>query len=359
MFCSGREARIPDGPAGINRSREPLGGMEIHPIFLDMLCCPKSGSDLQLAVDEYNEDGTVRRGALIGPNDRYPIVGSIPRFVDKEYYSASFGYEWKKWSRVQFESENTGGKMAGHTRRMFETVTGLAGDALKGKRVVEFGCGPGRFLDIVRSMGGTAVGIDLSMAVESARENFRDDADVLIVQGDVLNPPFRKGIFDAGYSIGVLHHTPDPRKGLERLCEVVKKNGLVACAVYSKGSFYDYPSVHLYRKVFNATKGVFGNRLALGYAYFSACFLYPVFGTLRKIPFLGKGIVHVLEKYLFVNLPIPDARWRVLDIFDAITPCYASTHTYPEVKEWFEKGGCRDVMQTPWGPTSLVGTKGE
>lgn len=333
--------------------------MDIHPKFLDMLCCPKTGSDLQLDVEEYNDNGTVNRGALTGPNDRYPIVDSIPRFVDREYYSASFGYEWKKWSRVQFESENAGGKMAGHTKRMFETITGLVNGSLEGKRVVEFGCGPGRFLDIVRSKGGTAIGIDLSVAVESARENFRNDANVLIVQGDILNPPFRKGIFDIGYTIGVLHHTPDPQRGLERLCELVRKDGLVACAVYSKGSFYDYPSVHLYRKIFNATKGVFGNRLALGYARFSAYFLHPVFGTLLNIPFLGKGIVHVLEKYLFVNLPIPDARWRVLDIFDAITPYYASTHTYPEVKGWFEKGKCRNVKQTSWGPTSLVGTKVE
>lgn len=333
--------------------------MEIHPKYLGMLCCPKSGSDLQLAVDEYNENGTVKTGMLIGPEGRYPIIASIPRFVDKEYYSASFGFEWTKWSRVQFESENAGGTMAGHTKRMFESITGLIDDSLEGKRVIEFGCGPGRFLDIVRSKEGMAVGIDLSMAVESARENFRNDADVLIVQGDILNPPFRKGIFDIGYTIGVLHHTPDPRRGLERLCEVVKKDGRVACAVYPKGSFYDYPSVHLYRKVFNATKGIFGNRLALGYAYFSAYFLYHGFNTLRKIPFLGKGIVHILEKYLFVNLPIPDAKWRVLDIFDAVTPYYASTHTSPEVKEWFEKGKCHNITQTPWGPTSMVGTKGD
>src|SRR3954452_7101798 len=107
--------------------------------------------------------------------------------------------------------------MAGHTTRMWERITGITDDGVRGRMIVEFGCGPGRFLDVVRRRGGVAVGIDLSMAVEPARENFRDDPDVLIVQGDILNPPFKKGVFDFGYSIGVLHHTPDPAKGLESL----------------------------------------------------------------------------------------------------------------------------------------------
>lgn len=331
----------------------------MNPRFVEILCCPRTGSDLKLTNAVHYDNGTIKSGILMGSTRSYPVIDGIPRFVEQEEYSSSFGYEWKKWSRVQFESENIGKKMAGHTRKMFETVTGFTDEDLKGKLVVEFGCGPGRFLDIVRSKMGIAVGIDMSLAVESARENFKDDVDVLIVQGDILNPPFKKDVFDLGYSIGVFHHTPDPESGFNKLVDVVKKGGLVACCVYPKKGFYDYPSVAFARRIHNSCKAMFGNRLALGYAYFSAYLLYYIFALLRMVPLMGKGVAYLLEKYIFVTLPIPDARWRILDIFDAITPYYASTHTAYEVSGWFEKARCRDIRRTSWCETSFVGIKGD
>jgi SAM-dependent methyltransferase len=331
----------------------------MRPKFTDILCCPETGADLVLEAEEVAADGSVRRGFLTaGPGGRrYPIINGIPRFVGEEVYAQSFGYEWRKWSRVQFESENVGQTMAGHTERMFDSVTGFTEEMLKGKLVVEFGCGPGRFLDVVRRRGGVAVGIDLSMAVEPARENFRNDPDVLIVQGDVLNPPFKKGVFDFGYSIGVLHHTPDPAKGLERLSSLVKENGAVACCVYDKGSLYDYPSVNTFRKIHNAVKPLVGNKLALGYSYFAAYVLYHGLNLIRRT---GRGwrLLDYLEKRVLVNLNLPDARWRLLDTFDAITPVYASTHTPEEVRDWFGRANCNSLSQRPWATTTFVGIKG-
>lgn len=168
----------------------------MHPKFLNILCCPRTGASLNLKVDEALADGSIGRGTLVTDSGEhsYPILKGIPRFVDKEVYAQSFGYEWQKWSRVQFEAENVGGPMAGHTEKMFDATTGFSENVLKDKLVIEFGCGPGRFLDIVRRRGGIAVGLDMSMAVEPARQNFSGDTDVLIVQGDILNPPFKKGV---------------------------------------------------------------------------------------------------------------------------------------------------------------------
>lgn len=331
----------------------------MHPKFLDILCCPKTGARLNLKVGELSQGGAVKSGTLTTDSGehQYQIVRGIPRFVGEEVYTKSFGYEWRKWSRVQFESENAAGPMAGHTQRMFDAVTGFSEQFLKGKLVVEFGCGPGRFLDIVRRRGGVAVGIDMSMAVEPARENFGGDPDVLIVQGDILNPPFRKDSFDAGYSIGVFHHTPDPARCLGELSAVVKEGGLVACCVYPKEGLYDFPSVATYRKIHSVVRPLFGNKPALGYSYFSAYFLYHCLCLLRRRPH-SERLAAYLEKHVLVNVNIPDARWRVLDVFDAITPLYASTHTPEEVRSWFGRANCRDVRQMPWGATVWVGAKG-
>ena len=57
--------------------------------------------------------------------------------------------------------------MAGHTTRMWEATTLIDQGKIEGQTIVEFGCGFGRFLDVVRRKGGIAVGIDLSQAVEA------------------------------------------------------------------------------------------------------------------------------------------------------------------------------------------------
>ena len=62
-------------------------------------------------------------GVLSSEDGReYPIVRGIPRFVDQEQYSGSFGFEWSRWPRVQFEDENVGKPMEGHTSNMWRTV---------------------------------------------------------------------------------------------------------------------------------------------------------------------------------------------------------------------------------------------
>lgn len=329
----------------------------MHEKFLNVLCCPKTGEHLNLRATEIEENGFVKSGELVSASGTvYPIIRGIPRFVDSEYYASSFGFEWTRWPRVQFESENVDGPMEGHTTRMWEIITGSEGRKIENKRIVEFGCGPGRFLDVVRKKGGIALGIDVSMAVEAARKNFANDMDVLIVQGDINHPPFRSGTFDGGYTIGVLHHTPAPERGLAALANTVREGGWVACVVYPKQGFYAFPSVERYRKINKRLKPYFGYRFALLYAYFSAYILSPVFSIGQRTPFAP--VVRWLEEQWLPCLYIPDRRWRILDIFDGITPEIASMHTRDEVIGWMKEAGCKDLVFPEWGDTAVIGIKG-
>jgi len=329
----------------------------MHPRFLSLLCCPATHESLSLEASEMGANGTVMTGVLISTSGRrYPIVRGIPRFVGAEYYTSSFGYEWNRWPRVQFEVENVGRTMAGHTTRMWEAATLIGQGKIEGQTIVEFGCGSGRFLDVVRRKGGIAVGIDLSQAVEAAHRNLVGDLNVLIVQGDLFSPPFREGVFDGGYTIGVLHHTPDPAKGLEALVQTLRVGGWAACTVYPRGEFYDYPSVTRLRELHQHLKPLFGYRPALAYAYLSAYVLTPVLGKGKRIPGMAR-LLDGLEKNWLVILALPDARWRALDIFDAITPSIATTHSGEEVMAWFEQAGCAGMLTTPWCNTSVVGIK--
>lgn len=329
----------------------------MHRKFLSILCCPETGEPLDLVVNEETENGIIFSGLLVSlSGHQYPIVRGIPRFVDTERYAASFGYEWTRWPRLQFEDENFGKPMQGHTARMWNITVAPDHQVLKQKTIVEFGCGPGRFLDQVRKKEGIAVGLDISNAVEVARINFKNDPDVLIVQGDILNPPFRENSFDGGYSIGVFHHTPDPAKCVESLVTTVKKDGWVAVTVYPQGEFYDYPSVARFRRLHNRIKKYVGYMPALAYSYFSAYFINPMLGILYKIPGSSR-IIRYFEREWLVILNLKDPRWSVLDIFDAITPSIATTHSEQELATWLAKSGCGSLQTTSWCKTSMIGIK--
>jgi len=329
----------------------------MHEKYLDLLCCPTTGERLELMKEETTPNGMVVTGKLVSESGKvYPIVRGVPRFVDSEHYASSFGYEWNAWPRIQFERENEGGPLEGHTTRIWETITNSGGRDLIGKRIVEFGCGPGRFLDVVRRRGGIAVGIDISLAVESARKNFALDPDVLIVQADINLPPFAAGCFDGGYTIGVLHHTPSPEHGLIALAGRVRKGGWVACAVYSKIGFYAFPSVARFRLLHNTLKRHFGYSMAVSYSYFSAYLLSPIFRVLSKMH-LSKIVLYLESAWLPCLTHLPDVRWRLLDTFDAITPSIASTHTRDEVVSWMKKAGCAELTFPNWGDTVVEGIK--
>ena len=330
----------------------------MHPDFLDILCCPFTSARLELAIERAEPDGQVTAGELVSERgERYPIVDGVPRFAVTESYAASFGVEWSRWSRTQFDSENVGGPMEGHTESMWNAVTGKGAASLEGQTIVEYGCGPGRFLEIVRAKGGRAVGLELSAAADVAGRNFADDPNVLVVQGDILNPPFREGVFDGAYSIGVLHHTPDPAGGFLSLARRVRRGGWVACCVYPSGEFYDYRSVARARSLHHRLRPYVGYRFASAYATVSAYALSPVFARLRRIRGLAGPLDRVAENWLPV-LPLPDPRWSKLDLFDAITPEIATTHSRDELLAWFADAECTDVEITPWCETSAVGIAG-
>ena len=334
----------------------------MNPEHLHYLCCPKTGQSLKLIENEVKEKHVVT-GNLITYDGRYsyPIIRGIPRFVEREFYSNSFGYEWTKFPRIQYEDQNIGKPMEGQTTEMFHAITGLNPEEMKGNAIIEFGCGPGRFLDIVRRNGAIAIGIDLSIAVESAYKNLCNDSNVLIVQGDIYYPPFKKGIFDAGYCIGVLHHTPNPKRGVISLFSLIKKGGLIAILVYSKDGLYAAKSTFLTRTLMVRIRKMIGEvrgyKIAMIYSIISANFFYPITCLILQKSKIGKAFAHLIRKFFLVVVCIPDVNWRILDTFDAITPEYASTHTSEEVKGWLTDAGCNCLTQSVWDNTAWRGKK--
>jgi len=322
----------------------------MHISFLEFLVDPLSKEPLALDI-ETREGDFIIEGKLKSSSRAYPIVRGIPRFAgynERINYTKSFSYQWGKWSRVQFESENANGPMRGHTLRMWEKIVGAEMGDLQNGIVADFGCGPGRFIQFVRMKKGRAIGIDLSDAVETAAQNFAGDPSVLICQADALASPIRPGSIDGAFSIGVLHHTPDPKRGFGEIAKTVHSGGWAAVSVYGKGVYYDFPTVQAYRKAFQLLWPFFRHYPPLIYAFLAAYVMKP----LSYVPLLG-----LIVRAVFPFVRLPDARWSFLDTFDSVTPHFQSAHESFEVYQWFKEYGLIDIAPSDWGFTSYHGVR--
>lgn len=96
---------------------------------------------------------------------------------------------------------------------------------VRGKRVLEIGCGRGVFARYLSGQGANLVAADFSpAAIAHARVRLQSyDADVIVA--DVQAIPFDDGTFDVVVSQETLEHVPDPDKGLAELVRVTKVGG--------------------------------------------------------------------------------------------------------------------------------------
>lgn len=293
---------------------------------LAFLCDPETHETLQLEAAVYDGDEIVN-GTLRSPSNVYPITNGIPRFVKDEGYSDNFGYQWNRWARVQFEDQNIGGPMQGHTTNMFKTITRFSAEKLRGKTVLDMGCGPGRFTDVAVKMGATVVALDYSSAIDAAKANFAgQDADILFVQGDALRLLIKADSVDYCFSIGVLHHTPSPATGVREAYRVIRGGGQFALRVYAAKGFYTYPTVRFWRGVFLRLKPWFKHYPSLFYSYLFGTFGYGLGKIWRPLSYPLRAV--------FPTAWLPDYRWAILDTFDAVATSYQSGHTPAEIKAW-------------------------
>tara|TARA_S200000501_G_C20869888_1_gene763749 strand:- start:6753 stop:7721 length:969 start_codon:yes stop_codon:yes gene_type:complete len=314
--------------------------------FVDPIC----KSPLNLEIHE-KIGNRVISGLFKNEKSEYPIIKGIPRFVSNFNYSNSFGFQWGKWPHIQFESENIGKPMQGHTSNMFNKITNNYFKNLYGSNLLlDIGCGSGRFIDLFRSMKDIKIiGIDYSNSVQMAYLNFKNDPNVCIVQADALNLPFKSKTFHGSFSIGVLHHTPSPKNGVDEAFRVLKNKGRYSVCVYAKGSYYDTKILKSYRKLFSFFRPLFSFWPAIIYAHFMVRVVSPLLNRLRFIKPL------ILEIFPYTDLP--DKNWAVLDTFDSVTPTHASVHSSKELKGWMKNAGFKDITPTNWGPTSFIAKK--
>ena len=201
------------------------------------LKCPNCKSNLELKNIIKNKDNKISSGELLCKrcNDIFYIKNGIPRFVKSDSYTDNFSFEWEKHSRTQLDIDKE------YSKNTFFKVLGLDKKELEGIKVLDAGVGPGRFAYIPINNKATFHGVDLSNAVIQAKNNYSNVSNALFVQTDLTKLPYPKNYFDFIYSIGVLHHTPNPKLSFLSLVKYLKPGGSIAISIYNKGSLlYEY-----------------------------------------------------------------------------------------------------------------------
>jgi len=344
--------------------------------LVELLACPKFRHPVRLE-NASEEGGRVTSGRLVctGCGSSYRVRDGIPRHEQKASDRAE---QTARHFTVEFTADAAGDRdidEAALVEFILHSRTGLDPNALKfgggdwyptecpsgyradwsgfaGKIVLEGGCGPARFLPLVAPHCKRVIGLELGSHVERAANRCRHLDNVDLVQGSVLNPPFRQGAFDLVYSLGVLHHTERPGAGARALGSLVAPGGQISLWVYG----LNYWGRGVRRLTGKAIHSALADRDPEDAYRLAKRWLYPL-GRLqgrlarRRWTKLAAAPVFAIS---VPRHPVPEV--MMATIFDYFAAPIISTHDDAEVRGWLEDAGLADIESLPV-PTSVRATR--
>ncbi len=111
-----------------------------------------------------------------------------------------------------------------------------------GKRVLDAGCGSGRYSIALSRLGaGEVVGVDFGDGGLAFGNRLIADlgvANVTLRKGSLLDLPFSDESFDFVYANGTIHHTGDIPRGTREAFRVLRKGGAAWYYVYGAGGLF-------------------------------------------------------------------------------------------------------------------------
>jgi len=144
---------------------------------------------------------------------------------------ASFDYQWDQF--------NTGASLAGDRAFMDQVaeqiveITDTPRDWFQGKRVVDVGCGAGRFSHGLLRLGAEVTACDQSPAgLEATRALCKEFGDRLRTRRIDLLDWEEEGDWDMAFSFGVVHHTGNTYLAIRNVCAKVRPGGRLFLMVY-------------------------------------------------------------------------------------------------------------------------------
>jgi SAM-dependent methyltransferase len=318
--------------------------------LLDILCCPFTQKKLRLEKAFVEKKGRIENGLLTTEDGtQYPIVRGVPRFVPQGNYANSFGFQWNRFRETQLDS-HTGIPISSDR---FYKSTEWSPDDLRGKAVLEVGCGAGRFTEVLLSAGAKVVALDYSNAVDACWKNHYFHQNLNVVQGDIYNLPFNDESFDFVFCFGVLQHTPNVKKAFMSLIPQLRKGGHLAVDVYPKRLKNIFLSKYWIRPFTRRIEPTILFKMVEKWVPI----LLPISICIGRIPFAGKKLRYLIPVANYDGIyPLTKSQileWAILDTFDMLSPRYDEPQSAKTLHSWLEEAGMVDIKV--FFPAHLVG----
>lgn len=316
---------------------------------LNFFVCPKC--DQELVANSIHES---RDRIMIGflyckkCSKEFPIINGILRCVHSSDITAGgWSVEWKHHSKTRID------KFTGHNfmrKRFYESTCWR--DNLDGQVILEAGCGAGSHTQIVLESKAEVFSFDYSGSVDVVKENLGFPTNLNLFQADIYKLPLKKEMFDKIFCLGIVQHTPNPKKAFMSLVPLLKPGGEIVIDCY-RLDWKVFLQFHYYIRPF--IKRMDRERLYYMIKRIVRRWI-PLTSFLRK--FIG-------SKATFVLIPICDwgylpiskelnIDWSIQSTYDI----YSAIHTHPQtirrVRRWFLEAGLTQV-QVHKGFNGIVG----
>lgn len=336
--------------------------------LLKKLCCPYCSDSFKLIPFEVSSED-VENGLLRCTCQWFPIIGGIPRIISGKFKEElflshrsffdkfsdqinntdtekriernpepslrtmrTFGYQWNKFDEMYEYWEEE------FLRYINPPITR---DFFKGKFGLDAGCGMGRFACQAGKFGAEVIGVDLSNAVEAAYRNTKDNPNIHIIQADIYNLPFPPQSFDFIYSIGVLHHLPNPSLGFRTLLKLLRPAAPIFFWMYSDQKSRGWK---ILRKISQSLPIAFINM----FSFFVALAIYVIFIVPNRIieKVGSRSLKNKMKFKLYTN-----KSFRVLytDCFDELSAPVIHYYNEEDLREWLKESNIETMMLSPTG----------
>jgi SAM-dependent methyltransferase len=274
---------------------------------------------------------------------KYPVVKNVPRFVPASSYADAFGLQWNTFRKTQLDSYTK--TTISHDR--LARCLGGSLEVVRGKTVLEVGCGAGRFTELMLGAGATVFACDLSSAVEANYENCSNADNYFVCQADAHHIPIEPNSFDFVVCLGVVQHTPNSEETIAALTRYLKPGGTLVLDHYT----YGFP----HNDFQNWLRSVL-IRLSPRTAKLITLSMVRLLLPLHRLGWSKKRGRWRVRRFLRKYSPVVDyyeaypqlghflSEWALLDTHDTLTDYYKHFRSVEEIENCLRECGLEDLV---------------